>query len=104
MFFLRKQDQAIFRRMRMKNSDLPLGLKRALYFLLIMVLVSNPLISPLWSYVFAAARIFYELFVGDALAALTDVVAIVVIVVYFLYLSKHEVGRVKKTDWQRFSY
>ena len=104
MFFLRKQDQAIFRRMRMKNSDIPSSLKKVLYFFVILAAVLNPLIFPIWSYIFAGAKIFYELFVGEMLAAFTDVLAIGVIIGYFVYLSKHEVGRVKKTDWQRFSY
>ena len=104
MFFLRKQDQAIFRRMRMKNSDIPSSLKKVLYFFAILAAVLNPLIFPIWSYIFAGAKIFYELFVGEMLAAFIDVLAIGVIIGYFVYLSKHEVGRVKKTDWQRFSY
>ena len=104
MFFLRKQDQAIFRRMRMKNSDIPSSLKKVIYFFAILAAVLNPLIFPIWSYIFAGAKIFYELFVGEMLAAFTDVLAIGVIIGYFVYLSKHEVGRVKKTDWQRFSY
>ena len=104
---MQKKDQALFRHLTRQLKEVPQfgpqveKVKKIVFSIAVFLLLFNPLTFPVWKFLSFLTTVIFDFLVGEILAKFIDVLAILVVVGYFGYISHHEVGRLQKCDWQR---